>query len=240
MSQNDPTRTVIVTGATRGIGLSIVEAVVSSGVAVEAWGRHHSVELAKVMERNPGRVGFRAIDFERDLERAIAAVRSQGNLVGLVNNAGVGATGRHELMASAVAQRVLHINLEVPMQLSRAAVRNFRMARRPGSIVNVSSIVTRRPYSGYGIYSSSKAGLESFSGVLAKEVSALGVRVNCVRPGFVETEMSRSLPARQQQAMRARESLPVKLRTEHVANVVAWLLFDAELVSGECISIGGV
>lgn len=186
--------TVVVTGATRGIGRAIVDAILHRGGNVVAIARNEDA-LSALEASNPGRLRGLSADLEDAggmaglATRAIAAF---GSVDGLVNCAGI---ARHEpvgaIRRSSVAAQ-LEVNFISPILLSQALAPH--LGERKGSIVNVSSTLSERVARNTLVYAASKAALNAATKGLALELAPIGVRVNAVLPGGVETDMLRTPP----------------------------------------------
>lgn len=221
-------QTVFVTGGSRGIGLAVCRRLVEQGYNVVALARRDTEELARLRADHGDRVRFIEADLldDGDLDRVCAALRSCSTLFGLVNNAGIAVAGLHVSMRRASMARMFCLNVQTPMILSQAGVK--AMSRNhTGRIVNVSSISAHRAYRGLAVYGATKNALEGFSAGLAVEVGRWGITVNCVAPGYVDTDMNAELPDDLRARVRRREVLPVGPDGEHVANAVAFLLSPA-------------
>src|SRR6202453_5298417 len=200
------------------------------GYRVIAVARKLSTELtaaaAKATREGRGAIEFRACDLS-DLEALAPLVRAAradfGALYGLVNNAGLGTSGILSNMRDAEIQRLIQLNTVSPIVLSKYVVRSM-MTQREGRIVNIASIVASTGYSGLSVYSATKASLIGFTRSLAREVGRLGVNVNAVAPGFVDTDMTHSLSAQEREQIARRSALKRMAEAEDVARSVEFLL----------------
>ncbi len=191
-------RNAVVTGATRGIGLAIARGFLESGATVTLCGRKQEgldTALTDLSDHASSVLGVAAhVGKVDDVERLIAAAEERfGPVNTLVNNAGTnpyyGPIAESEDWAW---DKTMDVNLRGPYLLSRrVGVR--MMAAGGGSIVNISSVAGLEAASGQGIYSVTKAGLIMLTKVLAREMGAAGVRVNCICPGVIRTQLSRAL-----------------------------------------------
>jgi len=226
-------RSVVVTGASRGLGLGIAARLAASGYRVIAVARRETDELRAVAaaaeQAERGGLRFRALDLGalHTLAAFVASLHEEfGPLHGLVNNAGIGTSGVLALMADAHIERLVQINLHSPMLLSKYVVRHM-MSEGTGRIVNISSIVAAAGYHGLSVYSATKAGLIGFTRSLAREVGPLGVTVNAVAPGFSDTEMTRELGETEREKIERRSALRRLVAPEDVAGAVEFLLSEA-------------
>ena len=193
---------VIVTGGSRGLGLGIARKLATAGYRVIAIARRESEQLASAM-REMGRdqgssLHFRPFDLGDipDIPDLVKRLRKEfGSIYGLVNNAALGTSGILATMHDAQIERLAHLNIVSPLILTKYVVRSM-MADGGGRIVNVASIVSFTGYSGLSVYGATKASIVGFTRSLAREVGPLGINVNAVAPGFVDTDMTQGLVGR--------------------------------------------
>jgi len=237
-------RNVIVTGGSRGLGLGIARRLVESGYRVLAIARKQSSELtAEIAAResaNPGSLCFVPFDLAEieGIAELVKRLRKDvGPIYGLVNNAGMSIEASLALMHTSQMEQLLRMNTLSPMVMSKYIVRSM-MAEGNGRIVNVSSIVASTGYSGLSVYSATKASLIGFTRSLAREVGRMGVTVNAVAPGFVDTDMTRSLAVEEREKIVRRSALRRLVDVEDVANAVEFLLSDkAKNITGTVITV---
>jgi 3-oxoacyl-[acyl-carrier protein] reductase len=223
-------RNVIVTGGSRGLGLGIARKLVCAGYRVIAVARSESDELTSAIktaeQQRPGSFHFTSFDLA-DIEgigELVKGLRKNfGPIYGLVNNAGMSFDGALSLMPNSRIEQMVRLNTLSPMVLTKYVVRTM-MADGGGRIVNVGSIVASTGYSGLAVYAATKASLAGFTRSLAREVGRLGVNVNAVAPGFVDTEMTQGLSEEQREKIIRRSSLRRLTEVEDVADAVEFLL----------------
>lgn len=235
----------LVTGSSRGIGRKIVEVFLANGA--EVWGLCSKPSAAKAeLEAMAAEKGtaFHEIcanvgDAEELSEVVKAALAEAGNFDILVNNAGITRDGLSFRMKMEDWQNVLNVNLTGTFVITQI-VSNAMLKARSGSIINMSSIVGVHGGAGQVNYSASKAGLIGYSKSLAKEVGARGIRVNCIAPGFIETDMTAVLKEDYVKAML--DTVPMKRggKPEDIANVALFLASDmSSYVTGQVIGVDG-
>ena len=235
----------LVTGSSRGIGRKIVEVFLANGA--EVWGLCSKPSAAKAeLEAMAAEKGtaFHEIcanvgDAEQLAEVVKAALTEAGNFDILVNNAGITRDGLSFRMKMEDWQNVLNVNLTGTFVITQI-VSNAMLKARSGSIINMSSIVGVHGGAGQVNYSASKAGLIGYSKSLAKEVGARGIRVNCIAPGFIETDMTAVLKEDYVKAML--DTVPMKRggKPEDIANVALFLASDmSSYVTGQVIGVDG-
>jgi len=219
-------------------------ALASEGYRVIAVARKLSAELAaaaaRATQEGRGAIEFRACDLSdlAALAPLVRALRADfGALYGLINNAGLGTSGILSNMRDAEIQRLIQLNSVSPIVLSKYVVRSM-MTQREGRIVNIASIVASTGYSGLSVYSATKASLIGFTRSLAREVGQLGITVNALAPGFVDTEMTHELSDSQRQKIARRSALHRMPEPVDVANSVVFLLGEGgRNITGTVITI---
>jgi 3-oxoacyl-[acyl-carrier protein] reductase len=237
-------RNVIVTGASRGLGLAISEALAASGYRVLAIARSPSSELqalsAAAVQAGRGAVQFHPFDLKDTaaMPQLVSGLRREvGPLYGLVNNAGLGTAGVLAMMRDEQIESLIRLNTLSPIVLTRHVVRSM-MSERAGRIVNMSSIVATTGYQSLSVYSATKAALIGFTRALAREVGSLGITVNAVAPGFVSTEMTRDMDAKQREQIIRRSALRRLPEPADVAGAVGFLLSDqARNITGTTLTV---
>lgn len=241
MGEANPLRNVIVTGASRGIGLGIAQHLAKAGYRVLAIARRPSAPLDEAMRAaTPGEIHFRPFDLEQidAIPGMIGQLRTDhGPIYGLVNNAGIGTEGLLSVMPLADIERLVRLNTLVPLLVAKHALRSM-MSAGEGRIVNMSSIIASTGYSGLSVYAATKASMIGFTRSLAREVGTLGITVNAVAPGFIETEMTSSMSQQQRAAIARRAALKRLPDVDDVAYAVVHLLGDGgKNVTGTVLTI---
>ena len=223
-------RNVVVTGGSRGLGLGIVRRLLAEGYRTVAIARRMSDQLAATMEQAeescPGSLHFTPFDLGeiQDIPKLVRKLRKDlGPIYGLVNNAALGSNGALALMPNSQIERLIRVNTLSPIVLTKYVVRHM-MADGGGRVVNIASIVGFAGYSGLSVYSATKASLIGFTRSLAREVGRLGVNVNAIAPGFMETDMTRGLLGEHREQIVRRSALRRFPDVEDVANAVEFLL----------------
>tara|TARA_R110002012_G_scaffold219142_1_gene390418 strand:+ start:273 stop:998 length:726 start_codon:yes stop_codon:yes gene_type:complete len=219
---------VVVTGASRGLGLAICRDTLASDLSVVALARTYSPELQSLSEAYPDRCHFIEADLA-DLDALPALCKSIvkrfGRPYGLVNNAAVGHDGVLATMPNVEIDNLMRLNVQSPMLLSKYLLRSMLLNRR-GRIVNISSIIAKTGFNGLSVYAASKAALEGFSKSLAREVGKAGITVNCVAPGYMQTDMTGDLQGEKLASIKRRSPLGRLASVEDAAAMVSFLLSD--------------
>jgi len=217
---------VLVTGASRGIGLAIAKRLSDSGFTVIALARTQGEALTAAIEGSGGAIVFTPFDLTRidaipDLVRDLKL--AHGPLYGLVNNAGLGSDGLLANTHNSQIEAVIQLNVTAPIVLTKYVVRGM-MAGSGGRIINMASIIGSTGYSGLSVYGATKAALIGFTKSLAREVGRVGVTVNAIAPGFIDTDMTAGLGEEGRQRVIARSALRRLAETQDVAATVEFLM----------------
>jgi len=236
-------RNVLVTGGSRGIGLAIARRLAVAGYNVIAVARREGDALREAIgEVKPGSGGlhFKAFDLsETDaIPSFVKALRDEfGAIYGLVNNAGIGTEGLLATMHNTEIEALLRLNILSPIILSKYVVRQM-MADGAGRIINMSSIIATTGYNGLSVYGATKAAVSGFTRSLAREVGKLGITVNAIAPGFVDTELTESLSEDQRKRIAGRSALRRLPQVDDVARMVEYLLGDGgNNITGSVLTI---
>lgn len=229
-------KTVVLTGAARGLGLAIAERLTADGYKVVGIGRKNSEEFSSLPNAFFVTYDLNDISGINELVRNIR--KEHGAIYGLVNNAGIGLDGVLATMHSTDIEQVLTVNLTAAITMTKYISRTM-LGKGEGRIVNISSIIASTGFNGLSVYAASKAGLEGFTRSLSRELGKLGICVNCVAPGYMETEMTQGLEGDKLASVRRRAPLGLP-RTEDAAGAVAYLLSDdGARVTGSVITVDG-
>jgi 3-oxoacyl-[acyl-carrier protein] reductase len=235
----------LVTGASRGIGRAVAEALLAQGAAVagtattDAGAERIAAELAGEGRRVLGlRLDVNDAD-SIDATLQAVAERLGGAPSILVNNAGITRDNLLMRMKDAEWDLVISTNLGSVYRLCKACMRPMTKARK-GRIINVASVVAASGNAGQTNYAAAKAGMIGFSKSLAREVGSRGITVNCVAPGFIDTDMTRELSAEQRGALLGNIPLDRLGQPEEIAAAVAFLASSAAgYITGETLHVNG-
>lgn len=229
-------KTALVTGGSGGIGEAICRTLTADGYKVFI-NYSRSKEKAETLASE---IGGTALGFDvSDVESVKAALNQTGRLDLLINNAGISEIDLFTSIPYEKAEKILNINLKGAMNCARIAL-PVMINAKSGNIINISSMWGQCGASCEVDYSASKAGLIGFTKALAKEVAPSGIRVNCVSPGFIMTEMNSRFS--QEDLDLIREDIPLGIFGEprHVADTVSFLASDkAEYITGQIIAVNG-
>ncbi|HTV95049.1 MAG TPA: SDR family NAD(P)-dependent oxidoreductase, partial [Steroidobacteraceae bacterium] len=221
---------VLVTGGSRGLGLAIASGLAKAGYRAIAIARGESPQLQGAREtacaQGQGAIEFRPCDLSEValIPALVRGIRADfGPIYGLVNNAGLGGAGMLGTMRDKDIESLIRLNTLSPITLTKYVARSM-MTQRQGRIVNISSIVAATGYSGLSVYSATKASLVGFTRSLARELGELGITVNAVAPGFIDTAMTEELSPAQREQIARRSALKRMADAEDVARSVEFLL----------------
>jgi 3-oxoacyl-[acyl-carrier protein] reductase len=237
-------RIVLVTGASRGIGRAILIELARRGATVLGTATSEAGAAAIASElQNSGLKGDGMVLNVTDADQVNSLVEDiiagHGRIDVLVNNAGVTRDNLLMRMKDAEWQDVIDTDLSSVFRLSRAVLRPMMKARY-GRIVSIASVVGTMGNAGQTNYAAAKAGMIGFSKSLAREVGSRGITVNCVAPGFIDTDMTRALPEAQRQALMQHIPLGHLGSAADIAHAVAYLASDqAGYVTGATLHVNG-
>lgn len=237
-------RNVIVTGGSRGLGLAIASNLAASGDRVIAIARTETPEFqaarTAVGGESTGALHFRGFDLLDigGIAALVGSLRKEfGPIHGLVNNAGLGTHGVLALMRDEDIERLVRLNTVSPIILAKYVLRSM-MIEKAGHIVNIASVVAVTGFSGLSAYAATKAALIGFTRSLAREAGPLGITVNAVAPGFVDTDMTREMSETDREKIQRRSALRRLASAEDVASAVQYLLSEqAKNITGITLTV---
>ncbi len=234
----------IVTGASRGIGKAIALRLSRDGFQVvgTATSTAGAAAISEYLEESGGLGVGRVLDVAEGgaIEAFIESVSEEfGTPFVLVNNAGITRDNLLMRMKEEEWEAIINTNLTSIFKISKACMRGM-MKARAGRIINVTSVVGVTGNAGQTNYAAAKAGIIGFSKSLAKEVGSRGITVNCVAPGFIDTDMTRALPEDIREALLKGIPLGRLGSVEEIAGAVAFLSSeDAGYITGETLHVNG-
>ena len=241
MSEDNP-RVALVTGASRGIGAAVVRVLAEQGMRVVGTATSEAGADAIHSKLAPldgvGRV-LNVTD-PASIESLLESIRADlGEPLVLVNNAGITQDNILMRMKEDEWHQVIDTNLTALYRLSKACVRGMTKARW-GRIINVTSVVGSMGNAGQSNYAATKAGAEGMARSLARELGSRSITVNCVAPGFIDTDMTRALADAQRDTLQSQIPLGRLGEPDDIAATVAFLASDAgQYITGETIHVNG-
>ena len=239
-----PQGSVLVTGGSRGLGLAIAQKLAAVGYQTFALARTKSKDvtaaIARAEAKEHGSLRFIPFDLGKidEIPDLVRSIRQEfGPLYGLVNNAALGLSGTLALTHDSKIDEMVRLNTLSPIVLTKYVVRAM-MTDGAGRIINVASIVASNGASGITAYAATKASMIGFTRSLAREIGPLGITVNAVAPGILETEMTQVLTDRQRAQVARRSALNRLAEVGDVADTVEFLLSDkARNITGTVITV---
>lgn len=238
-------KVALVTGASRGIGREIALELAKSGISV-AVNYYSSDEKAKellglIKNINPNVQLYKAdVSQEREVSEMVHKIESQlGEIDIVVNNAGISQIGLFTDMTSSERDRMIGVNLIGAMNVSKAVLPKM-IHYKSGSIINISSMWGEVGASCEVVYSAAKAGLIGFTKALAKELGPSGIRVNCISPGVIDTDMNSELSDEDMKELISDIPLNRIGTPNDIAKAVKFLISDkASYITGQVLSVNG-
>lgn len=234
---------IIVTGGSRGIGASIVRTLAEEGAHVCFTYSAREEAAAEVAKSLPGEGHFYLkldVASEESVNQAMEQITAKWTEIdGLVNNAGITKDQLLLRMKADDFDAVINTNLRGTFLMTKA-LSKIMMKARKGSIVNITSVIGQTGNAGQANYAASKAGTEAFSKSVALELASRNVRVNCVAPGFIATEMTHVLS--EDAKTKIMDKIPMNAIGEgkDVANAVKFLLSEeSKYITGHTVSVNG-
>ena len=231
---------VIVTGASKGLGLAICQQAAVQGYGVIGIARQLSDSFKKLQQSYPDRVNFYAADLadlDKLSELCKQLIKQYGRPYGLINNAAAGHDGVLATMPNSAIEHLMRLNIQAPILLSKYLMRSMLLNRK-GRIINISSIIAKTGFNGLSVYAASKAALEGFSHSLAREVGKAGITVNCVAPGYMQTDMTSSLQGEKLESVKRRSPMGKLATVDDAASMVVYLLSSqASAITGTVMTV---
>lgn len=233
---------ILVTGCSRGLGLEICRVLLREGHVVYGVARSYTDDFKALELENKGKLFFKSIDLSdsENVRKSVFKEYISNDIVlhGFVNNAAIAYDDIVTNLKLDRLKAMYEVNVFTPMIITKYAIRNMLLHKTKGGIVHISSISVHTGYKGLAMYASSKGALEAFSKDIAREWGFMGIRSNCVIPGFMATAMSASLTEEQRDKIYARTSLKDATSVNSVAEAVAFLISDkACSITGQNIHV---
>ena len=241
-SQDLSGKIALVTGASRGIGAAIADTLAQAGATVigTATSDSGAAAIGECLAQWNGQ--GRALNAaEADgIENLIADIEKEfGKLDILVNNAGITRDNLLMRMKEEEWDEIMQVNLKSVFRASKAVLRGM-MKQRSGRIINITSVVGAMGNAGQANYAAAKAGLIGFSKSVAREVGSRGITVNCIAPGFIDTDLTRALPEEVRKTFEAQTALGRFGDAQDIADAVLFLASDqAKYITGQTLHVNG-
>jgi 3-oxoacyl-[acyl-carrier-protein] reductase len=241
-SQDLSGKIALVTGASRGIGAAIADTLAQAGATVIGTATSDSGAAAigeRLAQWNGQGRALNAVEAD-GIENLIADIEKEfGKLDILVNNAGITRDNLLMRMKEEEWDEIMQVNLKSVFRASKAVLRGM-MKQRSGRIINITSVVGAMGNAGQANYAAAKAGLMGFAKSMAREVGSRGITVNCIAPGFIDTDMTRALPEEVRKTFEAQTALGRFGDAQDIADAVLFLASDqAKYITGQTLHVNG-
>jgi len=241
-SQDLSGKIALVTGASRGIGAAIADTLAQAGATVIGTATSDSGAAAigeRLAQWNGQGRALNAAEAD-GIENLIADIEKEfGKLDILVNNAGITRDNLLMRMKEEEWDEIMQVNLKSVFRASKAVLRGM-MKQRSGRIINITSVVGAMGNAGQANYAAAKAGLMGFAKSMAREVGSRGITVNCIAPGFINTDMTRALPEEVRKTFEAQTALGCFGDAQDIADAVLFLASDqAKYITGQTLHVNG-
>lgn len=241
-SQDLSGKIALVTGASRGIGAAIADTLAQAGATVVGTATSDSGAAAigeRLAQWNGQGRALNAAEAD-GIENLITDIEKEfGKLDILVNNAGITRDNLLMRMKEEEWDEIMQVNLKSVFRASKAVLRGM-MKQRSGRIINITSVVGAMGNAGQANYAAAKAGLMGFAKSMAREVGSRGITVNCIAPGFIDTDMTRALPEEVRKTFEAQTALGRFGDAQDIADAVLFLASDqAKYITGQTLHVNG-
>ncbi|MBT4762150.1 MAG: 3-oxoacyl-[acyl-carrier-protein] reductase [Bdellovibrionaceae bacterium] len=236
-------KNIIVTGGSRGIGKGIVEFLASHGANIGFSYSSSEAAAQQIAEELPGEGHFcfqmNIADADSVKSALAGALEKMGSVDGLVNNAGITKDQILLRLKPEDFDQVIQTNLRGTFLCVKTLLKPM-IKQKNGAIVNITSVIGQTGNSGQANYAASKAGIEAFTKSIAQEVASRNIRLNCVAPGFIQTEMTDAMEDKAKQTISEKIPLGRLGQARDIAQSVAFLLSEnASYITGQTISVNG-
>jgi 3-oxoacyl-[acyl-carrier protein] reductase len=244
MAHSQSSRVILITGGSRGLGLALVRHFLQAQQCVATCSRRSSDEIDAIQAdaHSAPRFAFHRVDIAdaAAIREFVQTVFNRfGRIDALINNAGVAHDGVLATLPEDQIDQMLQVNLRAALLFAKECSR-LMLLGDGGSIVNVSSIIGQSGFSGLAPYAATKAGMLGMTRALARELGPRNIRVNAVAPGYLETELSKSLSPQQRQQIIRRTPLGRLGQVDDVVPLVDFLLSPAAaFITGQTLTIDG-
>lgn len=237
-------KTLLITGISKGLGLSLTQSALANGYAVAGCSRTKNDDLIALEKQYPDTflwIECTVGDAQSEQNFVDRAVQQFGatTIYGLINNAATAREGILATFPNVDSENIINVNLMGALRLARLAIVPM-LNNYSGRIINISSIIGSNGYTGLAAYSASKAGMDGLTRSLAREVGRRQITVNSVAPGYMQTDMSSSLDDKKMQQIIRRTPIGRLASVDDIVPTILFLLSDnASVITGQTITIDG-
>ena len=233
---------ILLTGASKGLGLKTTESLLKKGFTVFAISRSKTENLNELLIQYPDNLKWLQYDLAdgENIRQSVFKnwIGFDTPIHGFVNNAALAYDDIITNLNLVSLEKMYHVNVFTPMMLTKFVLRQMLLHNIKGSIIHISSISVHTGYKGLSMYASTKGALEAFSKNTAREWGEKGIRSNCLVAGFMETEMSSTLSDNQKNRIYQRTSMKQPVDVDSVAETIRFLLSDeAKSITGQNIHV---
>ena len=231
---------IIVTGSSKGLGLSLCKRLLKSGYKVVGISRTKSEDFSKLQMEYSSQLFYKEYDFNdiKGIQTLVKEIKKEyGDIYGLVNNAAIGHDGILGTMHERQISELIRVNIEAPIILTKYISRLMLMKFK-GRIINIGSIIGSTGFSGLSVYGATKASIEGFTKSLARELGKANITVNTIAPGYMETTMTSGLGGDKLEAIKRRSPLGHLVTVDDVSgSLIVILSDDAKNITGTTITV---
>jgi 3-oxoacyl-[acyl-carrier protein] reductase len=234
-------KNILVTGVSRGLGLSITKTLLDGGYNVYGVSRSTTTEIIDLQKKYPNNFYYNNLDLsdDKNVVQNLKRILPEEIIIhGFVNNA---ATAYDDIITNLNLEKLklmYNVNVFSPLMITKFVIRKMLLKKITGSIVHISSISTQTGYKGLSMYASTKGALEAFSKNTSREWGEKGIRSNCVVSGFMDTEMSSSLNNELKERIKNRTSLKTLTDIKSVSDTVEFLISEkSNSITGQLINV---
>ena len=231
---------ILISGGTRGLGIEITKLLINNNYKVIVTGRTSNEDIENLIKLNQENIFFESFDLKNieKIKNFISNLsKKYGRSYGLINNAAVGYDGVLATMHESQISELLKINIEAPILLSKYVSR-MMLLNNEGRIINISSIIATTGFNGLSVYGATKSALIGFTKSLSRELGRANITVNCISPGYMETEMTTGLNESKLASIKRRSPMKKLVELEDVAHAAIYLLSnEASSVTGITITV---
>jgi len=235
-------KNILLTGCSRGVGLETTKILINKGYNVYGVSRKLTDEYQELLTAYPKQVFFKSYDLVNvvDIQKGLFKnfLSNSIPLHGFINNAAIAYDDIITNLNIDKLDMMYKVNVFSPLNITKYAIRNMIYNRINGSVIHISSISVHTGYKGLAMYASSKGALEGFSKNTAREWGEKGIRSNCLVAGFMDTDMSSTLPDDMKNRIFKRTSMKKPTELSSVANTIEFLLSDgSNSITGQNIHV---
>ncbi len=231
---------IVVTGASKGLGLAICTRLLNENYKVVGISRSQTKEFEALQKEFPETLFREAYDFANtdDIQNLVRTItKAHGNIYGLINNAALGHDGVLGTMHETQIKELISVNVEAPILITKYASRSMLM-KLQGRVINIGSIIASTGFNGLSVYGATKASMSGFTKSLARELGKAKITVNTIAPGYMATAMTSGLEGEKLKSIERRSPLGHLATVEDVAGTVSYLLSDdAKNITGTTITV---